>query len=118
MELGEDGLPDPDAVGGGLPGNGQLDRDSNAACVQDGYKRENVVWNEANPPEEGTYLVQIHMWSACGAPAASFVFSLTVDGAEVMNVPGRLLDIDADGGAKKPGLFVGYFTCDAKGNCS
>ena len=88
--------------------------DSNASCVQDGYRMENVVWSDA--PEVGTYVVNVDMFSACGAPAATFSFSLYVDGQEIVHKVGRLLDIDADSGG--PGLFVTEFKCEGTGTCS
>jgi len=103
----------PDA-GELMPGSGLLDRDSNASCVQDGYRTENVVWSDA--PEPGTYVVNVDMFSSCSTPAASFSFSLYVDGQEVVHKVGRLLDIDADGGGA--GLFVTEFHCEGTGTCS
>ncbi|HEY2405002.1 MAG TPA: hypothetical protein VGI10_03320 [Polyangiaceae bacterium] len=105
----------PDA-GMQLPGNGRLDRDSNANCFADGFRTENVVWSDA--PEAGTYLVRVDMFNACGTPAASFKFTLYVDGLPVMVQGGQLLDIDADGGGPGSGLYIGLFTCDGSGTCS
>ncbi|HEY0464401.1 MAG TPA: hypothetical protein VGC79_09345 [Polyangiaceae bacterium] len=102
--------------GNALPGNGLLDHDSIAGCVPDGLRTENVVWTDA--PEAGTYKVLVHMFSACGKPAASFKFNLYVDGQSVLEKAGRLLDIDADGGSGT-GLFVTEFSCDeGTGTCS
>ena len=98
------GLPydaGPDA-GELMPGSGLLDRDSNASCVQDNYRVEDVVWQD--DPEPGSYVVNVDEFNACGAPATTFSFSLYVDGLQVVHKVGRLLDIDADGGG--PGLFV------------
>ena len=97
-------------------GSGLLDHDSLAACVPDGARTENVVWSD--DPEEGTYAVRVDMFSACSKPAATFVFSLLVDGKEVLKKTGRLLDIDADGGGPGSGLFVTEFTCEGSGTCS
>jgi len=110
------GLPydaGPDA-GQLMPGSGLLDRDANGSCVQDNYRMENVVWSD--DPEPGLYVVNVDMFSACGAPAATFSFSLYVDGQQVVHKVGRLLDIDADGGG--PGLFVTEFNCEGTGTCS
>ncbi|HEY5372262.1 MAG TPA: hypothetical protein VIK01_01185 [Polyangiaceae bacterium] len=105
-----------DANGKPLAGSGLLDHDSLAACVPDGLRTENVVWADA--PLAGTYGVYVDMFSACGKPAANFKFSLLVDGQSVLEKAGRLLDIDADGGASS-GLFVTQFTCDeGTGTCS
>ncbi len=99
-----------------LPGSGLLDRDSNASCIQDGHRSENVVWTDN--PEEGLYAVRVDMFSACGAPAANFTFSLFVDGQRVLEKSGRLLDTDADGGGIGAGLFVTEFNCEGTGTCS
>jgi hypothetical protein len=98
-----------------LPGSGLLDRDSNAGCVSDGYRSENVVWDaEAGAPKPGTYLVRVDMFNACGVPAADFVFDLYIDGQPQpdQHRVGRLLDTDADGGGPGSGLFVSEFTLD------
>jgi hypothetical protein len=94
-----------------LPGFGTLDRDSNAGCVSDGFRAEDVVWDsEAGAPEPGTYVVRVDMFSACGVPAADFTFTLYVDGVATLQRVGRLLDINADGGGAGSGLFVAEFT--------
>lgn len=90
--------------GGVSPGSGQLDRDSNAGCVSDGHRRENVIWSEA--PEPGTYLVRVNMFHSCGQPASSFVVSVWLDGERKIERKGRLLDSQAGSG---PGLFVTEF---------
>lgn len=94
-----------------LPGAGTLDRDSLANCVPDGRRMENVVWasDATDPPEAGTYTVNVHLFNSCGRPATSFAFDLYVDGKVVQHEAGILLDIDADNGAG-PGLFVTQFT--------
>jgi hypothetical protein len=96
--------------------SGLLDRDSLAGCVPDGVRTENVVWTDN--PTPGTYLVRADMFSACGKPAATFVFSLYLDGQVVLRKTGRLLDIDADGGGPGSGLFVTEFSCEGTGTCS
>ena len=93
------------------PGAGTLDRDSIANCVPDGRRTENVVWasDAAQPPEVGTYTVNVHLFNSCGRPATSFVFDLYVDGKVIQHEAGVLLDVDADNGAG-PGLYVTQFT--------
>lgn len=94
-----------------LPGGGTLDRDSLANCAPDGRRMENVIWatDATDPPEAGSYTVNVHLFNACGRPSTSFVFDLYVDGKSVQHEAGILLDIDADNGAG-PGLFVTQFT--------
>ncbi len=105
-----------ETTGKPLAHSGLLDHDSLAACIPDGARTENVVWSDN--PEKGTYTVRVDMFSACSKPAATFVFSLLVDGTEVLKKTGRLLDIDADGGGPGSGLFVTEFTCEGSGTCS
>jgi hypothetical protein len=94
-----------------LPGSGSLDRDSNAGCVSDGFRSENVIWDgEAGAPEAGLYVVRVDMFGACGVPAADFTFTLYVDGVPTLHRVGRLLDINEDGGGPGSGLFVTEFT--------
>jgi hypothetical protein len=95
------------------PGSGTLDRDSNGDCVIDSYRNENVVWDDdAGPPEPGTYLVRVDMFSACGQPSSVFVFDLYIDGVAQpdQHKVGRLLATDADGGGPGSGLYVTEFT--------
>jgi hypothetical protein len=88
------------------PGTGVLDRDSNAACVIDGIRQEDVVWNDY--PPAGVYLAKADMFSACGEAAANFAFRLYIDGVATEPVVGRLLSIHADNGS--PGLAITNFT--------
>ena len=104
-----------DADGVAPLGSGLLDRDSNNGCIPDGTRNENVSWKDdpdvdGDSPEPGTYIVRVDMFSACGKPAADFVFILTIDGQEVLRKVGRLLDADADNGGPGSGLFVTEFT--------
>jgi hypothetical protein len=98
------------------PGTGVLDRDSNARCVRDGYRRENVVWNShepgamaLGPPVPGTYIVRVDMFDACGQVYANFKLTLFQDGAPIFSKVGRLLSTDADAGGAGSGLFVAQF---------
>jgi hypothetical protein len=93
--------------GAAPPGNGLLDRDSNANCVIDGYREEDVVWQDA--PAPGTYLARVDMFSACGAPIAHFVFSIWENDKEVLERNGEILAVDADGGGPGSGMFVSQF---------
>jgi hypothetical protein len=103
-----------------VTGNGRLDRDSNAMCVEDPYREENVVW--ADNPIAGVYLFEVHEFSACRTAATNYLFTVTVDGKEIIHRAGRVLDSQADGtdASSDPngGTFMGYITCDSKGNCS
>lgn len=105
---------DPDA--GTVPSDtGQLDRDSNAGCMRDGYREEDLVWSAGNPdagippvqPEAGEYTVYVDEFESCGAPATDFVLSIWVDGQHAYSQAGRLLDFQADQGGS--GLLVTKF---------
>jgi hypothetical protein len=101
--------PAPGSADGTLPpGTGVLDRDSNAACAEDGFRREDVVFADA--PLPGVYLARVDLFAACGAHAADFVLTVTRGGAVTDTVKGRLLDIDEDGGGPGSGLFVANLT--------
>jgi hypothetical protein len=92
--------------GGVPPGNAILDRDSNASCIQDGLRREDVIWNDE--PTPGLYLAKVDLYSSCGEAATNFLFQLFVQGELKLSLPGRLLAIDADNGAG-PGLAITNF---------
>ncbi|MES1207913.1 MAG: hypothetical protein ABUS79_18420, partial [Pseudomonadota bacterium] len=49
---------------------GKLDFDSNANCVIDGRRQEDVVFTEGPPP--GDYTVRVDAFSLCGQPAAQW----------------------------------------------
>jgi hypothetical protein len=101
--------------GGVGPGDGALDRDSDANCVADGLNREDLVWKAA--PAPGLYIANASLFSACGQPAVRFTLSLfvaePVDGGQTLSqklrVSGELLASDANGGAGV-GLFVAAVT--------
>jgi hypothetical protein len=93
---------EPDGGAPPPPDSGNIDRDSNANCVQDGFRQEDAIWMGTPPP--GAYLISVDMFSACGAPSADFVVTVTQSDKVTHTIPGRLLDTDADGGG--PGLFV------------
>jgi hypothetical protein len=98
------------------PGTGVLDRDSDARCVRDNLRREDVVWNSHEfgatpfgPPLPGNYLVRVDMFDACGQGYANFKVTLFQQGAPVFTKVGRLLSTDADAGGAGSGLFVAQF---------
>ena len=65
---------DPEAFNSG----GILDFDSNAECVADGLRRENVFWTV--PPPSGSYIARVDTFLLCGAPAARWKATATLDG--------------------------------------
>lgn len=91
----------------GLPGNGVLNRDSNARCVFDGLMQEDVVFE--GDPTPGDYLVWVDLYDSCGEPATTFDLQLHEDGVQTFNVVGQQLDINADNGTGA-GLFLNTFS--------
>ena len=107
----EEGNVDPDA-----PGAGVIAHDSYAHCLDEGRRRENLVFQDS--PESGTYLVYANLFDACGEPGVVFdvSFHAAVEGAEsdtfavqqIFHQPGQLQAVHANGGSKL-GLFVTSF---------
>ena len=99
------------------PGTGVLDADAERNCVDTGYRRENLVWQDA--PAPGTYLVYVSLFDSCGQSAVRFNLSLNRPGPagdggtrpleSTFSQAGELLAADADSGAKL-GLFVTEFS--------
>jgi hypothetical protein len=61
-----------------------IDRDSNANCVLDGIRTENMIWptltedqGETELPEEGLYYVYVNLFDPCGQQAARFHVKIT-----------------------------------------
>lgn len=71
---------------------GVLDRDSNAQCVPDGRRAENVVWTEA--PPSGRYVVRVDTYSLCGEPSAYWRVTARLDGAIIGEAAGTSTDYD------------------------
>ena len=81
-------------------GDGVIDRDSNAACV-DGPREEDLVF--AGNPAPGLWSIYVDEFDACAAPTTTWTVVVYVDGAEQLRRTGRLLDADASGGARADG---------------
>jgi hypothetical protein len=88
---------------------GILDFDSNAGCVIDGRRQENVVWQA--PPPAGTYVARVDTASMCGAPAARWAVEALVNGAVVASAQGESVPSDARY-SKGPGSGVQALTFD------
>ncbi len=71
-----------------------LDMDSNAQCVIDGRRQENIVWPAA--PVPGLYVVRVDTFSLCGETAAHWRLRLVRNGEEVNGsvVGGQSNDVD------------------------
>jgi hypothetical protein len=68
--------------------DGELDHDSNANCVIDGARREDVVWQ--NEPAKGTYLVYARLFNACGKSATRYTASLYFSETTGKNAKGKV----------------------------
>jgi hypothetical protein len=86
--------------------DGVLDQDSNAGCVIDGLRQEDVTW--ASAPPVGHYLVRVDTASLCAAPNAQFSVRVLLDGTAIGSATGISLDSDTwgahDRGAGLQGL--------------
>jgi hypothetical protein len=74
---------------------GYLDWDSNANCVIDGKREEDVIWPNTPPP--GHYVVRVDAASLCGQPIAHTTVVARLDGAIVGEAQGVALAPDTDG---------------------
>lgn len=81
--------PDP----AGYANGAQLDVDSNASCVIDGRRLENVAWS-ATPPPKGHYLVRVDTFSLCGATSARWKVEAILEGTSVASGTGIALPSD------------------------
>ncbi len=87
----------PPASAGPVPAGaptdgGVLDRDSNAQCIPDGRRAENVVWAEA--PPTGHYVVRVDTYSLCGEVSAYWRVVARLDGRVVGESRGISTDTD------------------------
>lgn len=82
---------DPDAWKSG----GILDFDSNAACLVDGRRQENVTY--ASAPPRGRYVVRVDTPSLCGEVAARWHLAALRDGAVLAHAEGTSLPSDTRG---------------------
>jgi len=88
----EDGFtPGADTAASG----GLLDADSNAGCVLDGQRQENVSWVEA--PPVGQYLVRIDANSLCAEAIAHYSVEVTHAGSRLARVTGVAVESDTRG---------------------
>ena len=110
-------LEDSGADAGTTP---YFDRDSLRACVDDGYRQEDLIF--PTTPAAGSYLIYANPFQSCGQVAT--VFTATVYKAEGVcptcgqviqfNQSGQLLGTDSLGshstGGNPSGLYVGTYT--------
>ena len=99
-------------IEGGRPGPdvGVIDRDSLAACVPDGIREENLVWQQR---PTGSWQIYANLFDGCRKQGTRFtvvVYEAQGDGearalVETYRASGRMTDLDANGGSGL-GLFV------------
>lgn len=80
--------PDPN----GYQSGGILDFDSNANCVIDGRRLENVYWTVA--PPHGHYVVRVDTYSLCGLPLARWQVEAQLGGMPLGEAHGLGRDAD------------------------
>jgi hypothetical protein len=104
-------MPPPGAVvdASAWRSGGILDFDSNAGCVIDGRRGENVVWQ--SPPPPGSYLVRVDTASLCGTPAARWNVQALLAGTTIAASQGESLSSDTRF-SKGPGSGVLALTFD------
>lgn len=71
---------------------GILDFDSNAECVIDGRRRENVVWKTTAPA--GHYVVRVDTFSLCNEASAHWHVQAFLDGRLLGEAKGSSFDVD------------------------
>lgn len=76
------------------PGDAVLDFDSNAGCVLDGRRRENVIWKSAPPP--GHYQARIDTFSLCAETFADWTVEAWLAGKRVGSAAGQSGEADAN----------------------
>lgn len=74
---------------------GNLDADSNADCVIDGRRQEDVIWTRT--PPSGSYVVRVDTPSLCGQAAARWDVSASLDGRLLGHASGVSLASDTRG---------------------
>ncbi len=87
---------DPPYTADQIAAAGYLDFDSNASCVIDGRRQENVIFTQTPPP--GAYTVRVDANSLCGQPDAQWqVTATTGDGTQVGFAQWEATDADTRG---------------------
>jgi hypothetical protein len=87
------GSADPPYTDDQVKGAGQLDYDSNANCVIDGLRQEDVIF-PVTPPS-GTYEVRVDATSLCGLAAARWHAYAIANGTDVLGEAyGQMGDVD------------------------
>nr|ACU26448.1 hypothetical protein [uncultured bacterium HF186_25m_18N5]ACU26507.1 hypothetical protein [uncultured bacterium HF186_25m_27D22] len=89
------------------PSGGQLDLDSNVACIIDGINNENIFWPEGQAPI-GNYTVRVAFWSDCCNCGSNYTVTIQYCGfVEVYE--GYFLPNTDTGGGAGAGITVAEF---------
>ena len=88
---------------------GLLDIDSNAGCVTDGPRAENVFWPFGTVPPSGEYVVRVNYWSECGETSTDYVVTIRTSGGTPTIYRGRFTGAGV-GGAAGAGRRIAAFT--------
>jgi hypothetical protein len=92
------------------PEGGELDLDSDAACVIDGYKNENVLWPVGKAPS-GMYTVRVDNFDNCTDTAANYVVTVQKKGQAAQTFMGSFAATDiGDGGDAGSGTTITMFS--------
>jgi hypothetical protein len=89
------------------PSGGKLDLDSNAACLLDGVRNENITWATGTAPQ-GTYTVRVDYWSDCGVSRTDFTVLIN-NGGQVSIYDGSFTG-SGDNGGVGSGVEIATFT--------
>jgi hypothetical protein len=108
--------PAPGDAGADMAELPRLDRDSNAGCVVDGIRTENLIWSDAVP--EGKYQLYVNLFDSCKQPAVRFRVAVYTprergtDAGELLAEryarSGEVLDLSVNPTSSR-GLFVGEY---------
>jgi hypothetical protein len=89
------------------PTGGELDLDSNAACVGDNVRNENITWAVGTAPQ-GTYTVRVDYWSNCGATETRYTVLIN-NGGDIAIYHGTFTG-SGDSGGFGSGVLIDTFT--------
>lgn len=89
------------------PSGGELDLDSNAACVGDNVRNENITWALGTAPQ-GDYTVRVDYWSSCGASKTNYTVLMNNSG-DIEIFRGTFYG-SGDNGGSGSGVEIGTFT--------
>ncbi|HEY1587674.1 MAG TPA: hypothetical protein VGH63_18375 [Polyangia bacterium] len=95
-KINSEPLPQPgdNSDPNGYKNGGILDYDSNANCVIDGRRLENIYWTVS--PPSGHYIVRVDTWSLCAESWANWRVDVTLNGQPLGNALGYSRPTDVE----------------------